>query len=84
MKSLQLTDVERDILQILAEWAYRLEPFVTRQVLLREIQVSETELDAAIGRLLAVEYVEQTQDEAANLFITAEGWQRVDMLNRSA
>ena len=84
MKSLQLTDVERDILQILAEWAYRLEPFVTRQVLLREIQVSETELDVAIGRLLAVEYVEQTHDEAANLFITAEGWQRVDMLNRSA
>ncbi|MCA9988717.1 MAG: hypothetical protein KDE59_30630 [Anaerolineales bacterium] len=84
MKSLQLTDVERDILQILAEWAYRLEPFVTRQVLLREIQVSETELDAAIGRLLAVEYAEQTHDEVANLFITAEGWQRVDMLNRSA
>ncbi|MCB0013211.1 MAG: hypothetical protein KDE34_14970 [Anaerolineales bacterium] len=84
MKSLQLTDVERDILQILAEWAYRLEPFVTRQVLLREIQVSETELDAAIGRLLAVEYVEQTHNEVANLFITAEGWQRVDMLNRSA
>lgn len=84
MKFLQLTDVERDILQILAEWAYRLEPFMSRQAILRQLQVGENELDAAIGRLLAIEYVEQTHDEAATLFITVDGWQRLDPLNRSA
>ena len=82
MNSLHLTDVERGMLQILAEWAYRLEPFVPRQVLLRQTQAGETELDTAIERLLRVDFIEQTHDEAASLFITAEGWQRLELLNR--
>ena len=82
MKLLHLTDVELGILQILAEWAYRLEPFVPRQVLAQQIPTGEGDLDTAIKRLLAVDFIEQTHDEQASLFITAEGWQSLDGLNR--
>ena len=75
-----LSDDEREILRYLAQRAYRLEPFVPLQELSAQSQLGERELQTAIGRLAAVDYIEQTHDVADSMFITAEGWQCLDRL----